>query len=191
MDAFYHRYTYDAENRLILAETSQDSVYWDKEARYEYYKHGPLARVVIGDKMVQGLDYAYTLQGWLKGVNSNSLLPAYDMGRDGDTSHQNRYIGRDAFGFSLNYYAGDYSPIGTGVNPFPGSSAFLNNAYRPFSMITERSEGYERGLNSVETEVLSAVWASISGSCIGPLRGEPAIPVIGGSRWSTATGMTS
>jgi hypothetical protein len=59
VDAFYHRYTYDAENRLIVAETSQDSVYWDKEARYEYYKHGPLARVVIGDKMVQGLDYAF------------------------------------------------------------------------------------------------------------------------------------
>ncbi|HWK05711.1 MAG TPA: AHH domain-containing protein [Puia sp.] len=131
VDAFYHRYTYDAENRLILAETSQDSVYWDKEARYEYYKHGPLARIVIGDKMVQGIDYAYTLQGWLKGVNSSSLLPAYDMGRDGDTSHQNRYVGRDAYGFSLNYYAGDYNPISSNVAPFPGSSAFLNSAYRP------------------------------------------------------------
>src|SRR5882757_6334042 len=84
--------------------------------------------------MVQGLDYAYTLQGWLKGVNSNSLLPTYDMGRDGDTSNQNRYIGRDAYGFSLNYYAGDYSPIGFSdatLTPFPGSSAFQNNAYRP------------------------------------------------------------
>jgi hypothetical protein len=75
LDAFYHRYTYDAENRLTLAETSSDSVFWDKEARYAYYKHGPLARVVIGDKMIQGLDYAYTLQGWLKGVNSSSLVP--------------------------------------------------------------------------------------------------------------------
>ncbi|MES1159419.1 MAG: RHS repeat-associated core domain-containing protein, partial [Bacteroidota bacterium] len=130
VDAFYHRYTYDAENRLILAETSPDSVYWDKEARYEYYKHGPLARVVIGDKMVQGMDYAYTLQGWLKGVNSTSLNPTYDMGRDGDTITQNRYIGRDAVGFGLNYYSGDYSAIGS-VTPFPGSSAALNTAYRP------------------------------------------------------------
>ena len=131
VDAFYHRYTYDAENRLILAETSQDSVYWDKDARYDYYKHGPLARETIGDKQVQGLDYAYTLQGWLKGVNSTSLSPLYDMGLDGDTSHQNRYIARDAYGYSLNYFTGDYTAIGTGVAPFPGSSAYLNAAYRP------------------------------------------------------------
>ncbi|MBN9381989.1 MAG: RHS repeat protein, partial [Chitinophagaceae bacterium] len=131
VDAFYHRYTYDAENRLTLAETSTDSVWWDKEARYEYYKHGPLARVILGDKMIQGLDYAYTLQGWLKGVNSTSLLPVYDMGRDGDTTSQNRYIARDIYGFGLNYYTGDYSAIGTGKNPFPGSSAFLNTADRP------------------------------------------------------------
>ena len=131
VDAFYHRYTYDAENRLILAETSQDSVYWDKDARYDYYKHGPLARETIGDKQVQGLDYAYTLQGWLKGVNSTSLSPPYDMGLDGDTSHQNRYIARDAYGYSLNYFTGDYTAIGTGVGAFPGSSAYLNAAYRP------------------------------------------------------------
>ena len=43
-DQFYHRYTYDAENRLILAETSADSVNWEKEARYQYFKHGPLAQ---------------------------------------------------------------------------------------------------------------------------------------------------
>lgn len=149
VDAFYHRYTYDAENRLTLAETSQDSVYWDKEARYEYYKHGPLARVIIGDKMVQGMDYAYTLQGWLKGVNSSSLTPGYDMGRDGDTTYQNRYIGRDAYGFSLNYYTGDYSPIGTSVTPFPGSSAYLNGADRPLfngnisSMLTNIGQLYK------------------------------------------------
>ncbi|HVU57803.1 MAG TPA: RHS repeat-associated core domain-containing protein [Puia sp.] len=131
VDAFYHRYTYDAENRLTLAETSTDSAYWDKEARYEYYKHGPLARVIMGDKMIQGLDYAYTLQGWLKGVNSTSLLPVYDMGRDGDTTYQNRYIAKDVYGFGLNYYPGDYSAIGTGVNPFPGSSAYLNTNDRP------------------------------------------------------------
>ncbi|MBN8851225.1 MAG: hypothetical protein BGO55_10020 [Sphingobacteriales bacterium 50-39] len=131
VDAFYHRYMYDAENRLTLAETSTDSVYWDREARYEYYKHGPLARVVLGDKMIQGLDYAYTLQGWLKGVNSTSLLPVYDMGRDGDTTYQNRYIAKDIYGFGLNYFSGDYSAIGTGINAFPGVSAYLNTNDRP------------------------------------------------------------
>jgi len=28
-------------------------------------KHGPLARSVIERRQVQGLDYAYTLEGWL------------------------------------------------------------------------------------------------------------------------------
>src|SRR5205085_6540051 len=82
-DPFYHRYSYDAENRLTLVETSPDSVIWEKDARYEYYLHGPLARVVLGDQQVQGLDYAYTIQGWLKGVNSSTLRSIYDMGEDG------------------------------------------------------------------------------------------------------------
>jgi hypothetical protein len=67
LDESYHRYSYDAENRLILAELSLDSVHWETESRYQYYKHGPLARTVIGGQQVQGIDYAYTLQGWLKG----------------------------------------------------------------------------------------------------------------------------
>lgn len=69
LDAFYHRYHYDAENRLISVETSDDQIYWEREALYSYYKHGPLDRTVIGKLQVQGLDHSYTLQGWLKGVN--------------------------------------------------------------------------------------------------------------------------
>ncbi len=72
-DAFYHRYTYNAENRITNVETSYDSVYWENDAFYQYYQHGPLARAVIGQQQVQGLDYAYTLQGWLKGINGTSL----------------------------------------------------------------------------------------------------------------------
>ena len=33
-DQMFHKYSYDAENRLILAETSFDNRYWEKEARY-------------------------------------------------------------------------------------------------------------------------------------------------------------
>ncbi len=78
-DAFYHHYEYDAENRLTEVYTSQGKYgrhipwwaggLWEKDARYTYYKHGPLARMVLGQQQVQGVDYAYTLQGWLKGVN--------------------------------------------------------------------------------------------------------------------------
>ena len=38
-DAFYHAYNYDAENRITAVYTSRDSVYWEREAIYEYYKH--------------------------------------------------------------------------------------------------------------------------------------------------------
>jgi len=31
-------------------------------------------------KVFLGIDYAYTLQGWLKGVNSNTLIPSRDVG---------------------------------------------------------------------------------------------------------------
>jgi RHS repeat-associated protein len=130
-DQFYHRYAYDAENRLISAESSTDSIIWEKEARYEYYKHGPLARTVIGDQQVQGLDYAYTLQGWVKGINSTGLSVDYDMGMDGKISTLNQYVARDALGYTLNYFTGDYTAIGTGLTAFPGYSAALNSNYRP------------------------------------------------------------
>src|SRR5258708_4631508 len=68
-DAFYYRYSYDAENRLTDVKTSRDSIFWEDDARYAYYKHGPLERMVLGKLSVQGLDYSYTLQGWLKGIN--------------------------------------------------------------------------------------------------------------------------
>jgi RHS repeat-associated protein len=129
-DQMYHRYSYDAENRITLVETSYDSVYWEKDARYQYYKHGPLARTVLGDQQVQGIDYAYTLQGWLKGINSTSLNPDYDMSNDGKVGAQYQYVARDAYGLNLNYFTGDYSAINNG-NPFAGSSAYLGTAYKP------------------------------------------------------------
>lgn len=101
-DQFIHRYEYDADNRIQQVYTSKDNIIWEKEANYLYYDHGPLARVEIGDKKVQGLDYIYTLQGWLKGVNSERIGAQYDAGKDGLN------VAQDAFGFALNYYKGDY-----------------------------------------------------------------------------------
>ncbi|WP_281635418.1 RHS repeat-associated core domain-containing protein [Flavobacterium marginilacus] len=101
-EQFIHRYEYDADNRILQVYTSKDNVIWEKEANYLYYDHGPLARLEIGDKKVQGLDYIYTLQGWLKGVNSEKLDAANDAGKDGLS------VAQDAFGFALNYYKGDY-----------------------------------------------------------------------------------
>lgn len=49
-DAFYHGYQYDAENRITNVQTSSDSVNWDNDAFYSYYKHGPLARTILGQQ---------------------------------------------------------------------------------------------------------------------------------------------
>lgn len=120
-DAFYHRYRYDAENRLTNVETSRDGVYWDNDAFYRYYQHGPLARAVIGQQQVQGVDYAYNLQGWMKGVNSSAPASAYDMGGDGNTAG---FVARDAFGFGLHYFGSrDYKPVSTAVKPFADAAS--------------------------------------------------------------------
>ncbi|NCA84331.1 MAG: hypothetical protein EOM83_02010 [Clostridia bacterium] len=82
-DQFIHRYGYDAANRLIKVSTSANGLFWDTDAEYFYYRHGPLARLELGTDKVQGLDYFYTLQGFIKGVNGTSFNPETDMGRDG------------------------------------------------------------------------------------------------------------
>ncbi|MBN2776292.1 MAG: hypothetical protein JXR36_01535, partial [Bacteroidales bacterium] len=124
-DQFHHRYWYDADNRITLVETSDDNINWQQDAKYFYYKHGPLARVELGNDKVQALDYAYTLQGWLKGVNSDALDASRDIGKDGDVNlteiNPNQFVGADQFGFSLGYYQGDYTPVG-GAN-----AQFLSN----------------------------------------------------------------
>lgn len=119
IDGFYHRYSYDAENKLKEVYTSRDKLYWERDAAYEYYRHGPLARTVLGQRQVQGLDYGYTLQGWLKGVNSHSrTLALYDMGQDGRPSLSHGNVARDVFGYSLNYNPGDYKAISSTVAPW-------------------------------------------------------------------------
>ncbi|MBQ4819864.1 RHS repeat-associated core domain-containing protein [Aquimarina sp. MMG016] len=119
-DQFIHRYSYDADNRITAVETSTDGVIWEKDASYLYYAHGPIARMIVGDKEVQGIDYAYTLQGWIKGVNSESLTPDTDMGKDGATGSA---VAKDAFGYSLGYHKGDYISVGnTATNAFAHSN---------------------------------------------------------------------
>jgi RHS repeat-associated protein len=118
-DQFTHRYNYDADNRIVNVETSANGVLWEKDASYEYYAHGPLARVELGDKKVQGIDYAYTLQGWLKTVNGENLAnSANDLGQDGSLTGTTKT--KDAFGYSLSYYDNDYKAISgdTGTDSF-------------------------------------------------------------------------
>ena len=110
---------------LVEVKTSVNGIHWESEARYEYYKHGPLARTVLGAQMVQGIDYAYTLQGWLKGVNSVQLSSNHDMGMDGAVNFDNQYTAKDAYGFGLNYFAEDYQAI-TGSIKLPEPMGYFS-----------------------------------------------------------------
>ena len=116
-DQFIYRYLYDADNRIVSAATSRDNLIWQQDASYKYYLHGPLARVEYGEHKVQGTDYAYTLQGWLKGVNSSRLDAGTDMGGDGESSSLHSEMGRDVYSFTLGYHGNDYQPIGTTATP--------------------------------------------------------------------------
>jgi len=138
-DKFYYKYNYDADNRITQAfsgtmamvNTVSGSGLLPENARldasYYYYLHGPLARMELGDLngKVQGLDYAYTLQGWLKGVNNQGTALSTDIGQDGIAGALHQTIARDAYAYSLGYYKdatalfNDYkSAGGTGSTAF-------------------------------------------------------------------------
>lgn len=80
-----HKYTYDGDNRILQVFTSKDGLLWDNDANYEYYLHGPLARTEIGDDKLQGVDYTYTIEGYLKAINQVELIVTgnNDPGMDG------------------------------------------------------------------------------------------------------------
>jgi RHS repeat-associated protein len=114
-DHYFHKYAYDDQNRLTHAYTSRNGIRYDLDARYFYYWHGPLARTELGNNKVQGIDQAYTIHGWVKSLNNDALQSEIDPGKDGhnDIANNNRYFAKDAYGLTLSYYTGDYTPIET------------------------------------------------------------------------------
>lgn len=115
-DQYMHRYKYDVDNRLTSAWTSRDGRLWEQDQKNFYYLHGPLARMETGHDKVQGSDYVYTINGWLKTVNGSTLHTERDMGKDGTSTAVattlNSNTARDAMAFSLGYYESDYTSIG-------------------------------------------------------------------------------
>jgi RHS repeat-associated protein len=102
-DSFYHYYTYDAAQRLTAVNTSPDGTTRTLQAQYSYFLHGPLKRVqVAGD--LQGIDYAYTLQGALKSINHSNMT--LEPGHD---SPKTTGVYKDLFALTLEYFNGDYS----------------------------------------------------------------------------------
>ncbi|HWY98808.1 MAG TPA: kelch repeat-containing protein [Bacteroidia bacterium] len=170
IDQFIHNYDYDADNRLLTVNTSQDSLYWEEDADYQYYDHGPIAREIIGRRQVQGIDYAYTINGWLKGVNSSVTNPSYDMGHDGDVHDANNTIARDAYGFTLNYFTGDYRSIANTnfqAGGLPTTSLYNGNiagATYSIQPLSPTTIGYTYQYDQLNRMVKEMAFKGISGS---------------------------
>lgn len=111
-EQFVHRYEYDADNRIVNVFTSKDNHIWERDAGYQYYLHGPLARKEIGEDKLQGMDYVYTIEGYLKSINQVELDSIKDPGQDGTQLYG--YI-KDEFAMELGYYQGDYARTGTHI----------------------------------------------------------------------------
>ena len=146
-DAFRHHYEYDAAQRLYQVYTSPDGVARTLQAKYFYYLHGPLKRVELANGL-QGMDYTYTLQGWLKGINHvNGRL---DPGGDSPAGNGRP---KDLFALTLNYFSGDYqsraqaavnlaSPS-TLVNPFRYDGTIRTASWRTAGSPVHRQSSYE------------------------------------------------
>ncbi len=108
-DGFHHYYAYDAAQRLTAVYTSPDGTARTLQAQYSYYLHGPLKRVELANGL-QGVDYTYTLQGWLKSINdvNQSLDPGQDTPTGADGKPKAGGIPKDLFGLTLDYFSGDY-----------------------------------------------------------------------------------
>ncbi|MDD4395862.1 MAG: hypothetical protein PHQ33_08250, partial [Bacteroidales bacterium] len=111
MECWGHRYRYDADNRLTHVYTSQylpltGGIYERPEAQYFYLPNGLLTRIELGKKQIQGIDYAYTLQGWLKNINAFASNPIYDIGHDNAQMSSNQInapFACDAYSQMLQY----------------------------------------------------------------------------------------
>lgn len=163
-EKFAHRFTYDADQRLIKAETSSnDGTSWLEQAEYSYYLHGPLKRIELADD-VQGIDYTYTINGWLKAINHPGSLDAgtggkgsecnnnnLDPGQDGFSSGAHSGFSKDVFGMALDYHWLDYNRsntcfdhgIDTDADQFNGNIKSMRwKTLRPFEQPAQEQQMY-------------------------------------------------
>ncbi|MBL8001160.1 MAG: hypothetical protein JNL05_04280 [Flavobacteriales bacterium] len=126
-DQYFQRYTYDADGRILTAQTSTDGVLWDRDATYSYYAHGPLRRTLLGEDKVQGIDHTYTIQGWLKAINAPELTNL-DPGAD-SFAGTNSTTGRDAFGMMLSYFNGDFNDLNSPFHNTSGNGRVRDDLY--------------------------------------------------------------
>ena len=185
-DRFYHRYKYDADLRLTKVYAGNAIYALDQEAEYYYYLHGPLMRSEIGNLKVQGLDYAYTIHGWIKGVNSGTLKSNRDIGQDGEIGSAHEMVARDVFGYSLGFYRGDYKAIGQSsgeisttdffMPALPSASGYnmaapdlwngnirhMQTALKPFMADSSQPQGMAYGYDQLNRIVSARAWSNVT-----------------------------
>ena len=171
-EEFYHIYEYDADTRLKNVFTSTTAPLYingevsnvSKQAEYFYYLHGPLKRTELADNL-QGLDYLYTIEGWLKAINN------YDKTKDpgGDVD--------DIFGLTLEYYSGDYTKYGVSINPLLGAGKdYFNGTIKASAWFTNKGSfssandpvAYAYSYDN-KYQLLNAVWGNVISNSIIPL----------------------
>ncbi|RWU09945.1 RHS repeat domain-containing protein [Pedobacter chitinilyticus] len=107
-ERFIHYYEYNSDLALSSVYTSKDDIVKKKQASYDYYVHGPLKRMEIGNDL-QGIDYVYASNGMLKAINHPQQ--SFDPGKDGIANN----FAPDVFGMTLEYFNGDYYRSNTGI----------------------------------------------------------------------------
>lgn len=181
IDEYSHVYRYDDDNRITKVYTIDNSNFMnvddmsesfaDKDASYEYYKHGPLLRSEIGDQTVQGTDYVYTLQGWIKGVNSVALNGENDPGKDGIPGAQlHDNVAKDAYGYALTYNNNDYTAIGEGTSPalLTPANLFYGGTAPTSDLYTNHSNLYNGNIAAMQTSIVKPV-AVLNSSAADPI----------------------
>ena len=162
-DQWFHKYEYDADNRLHTVYTSDNDLVYQRDAKYFYYQHGPMARTELGEKQVQGTDYAFTIQGWVKGVNSTILNENTDIGKDGAAGHKymnsfndiHKDFGKDAASYSLNYFNNDYNPLTTAAQNFLADMTNLNSSSATgFKLSADAPDLFNGNISSMVTSII-------------------------------------
>lgn len=149
-EQFHHHYSYDRSLRLSKVFTSFDGNLSNAslQVRYIYYLHGPVKRVELGNKL-QGIDYVYTINGWLKSINNPDMVNQLDPGGDGAWYGEPgttpvadpEGFAFDVFAENLDYFPGDYTRYGTYVQTFNKT-----DGYDPFASTT-----YNNGCSTAGT----------------------------------------
>jgi hypothetical protein len=117
-DKMKQNFFYDADKRLVKTNSTiyaTSNPQTKTNAEYFYYTHGLLKRKQLANNL-QGIDYVYTVNGWLKNMNAPELDVTHDPGKDGKfVAYNGKISHKDLFGLSLEYYNNDYVRPSTSI----------------------------------------------------------------------------